>query len=166
MRLSAAPKGMAAAESARCRRAPKARVAGKRRPPETAARSATGRLAAAFGLRQWRTRAAGDAASRAVAVCAAKSIAEDIQAGLEYVIPEGFRLAQQHLDREEAGKRDYPWLADAHCTPALRSNSTLITRYRSVRASRVSRTRLRSARKSGSLIAVKSSLSFMTFPLR
>jgi hypothetical protein len=37
--------------------------------------------------------------------------------------------------RPEAGKRDYPWLADAHVTPALRSNSMLITRYRSVRAS-------------------------------
>lgn len=67
-----------------------------------------------------RARAAGDATSRAVAILAAKPVAEDIQAGLKHVIPKGLRLAQQDLHRQEAGKRDYPWLADAHWTPALR----------------------------------------------
>ena len=50
----------------------------------------------------------------AVAVLAAKAVAEDIQASLKHVIPEELRSRQQDLHRQEAGKRDYPRLADAH----------------------------------------------------
>jgi len=63
------------------------------------------------------------------------------------------------------GCPSYPRLADAHFAPALRSNSLARSRIRPVRASRSSRTRLYSARKSGSFIAVKSSLSLIALSL-
>lgn len=104
--------------------------------------------------------------SRAVAVSAAKPVAEEIQARLKHVIPEGLRLAQQDFHSEEARKRDYPWLAGAHLAFALRSNSSVIFRMRLASASSVSRTRPYSVRKSGSFISVKSSLSsFMALSL-
>jgi hypothetical protein len=80
-------------------------------------------------IRSWITAAAvGDIASLAATSSVAKPVAEDIQARLKHVIPKGLRLGQQDLHCQEAGKRDYPRLVDAHWTPALRSNSTFITR--------------------------------------
>jgi hypothetical protein len=72
--------------------------------------------------------AAGDTASLAVTSSIAKPVAEDVKASLKHVIPKGLGLGQQDLHCQEAGKRDYPRLDDAHWTPALRSNSTFITR--------------------------------------
>ena len=62
------------------------------------------------------------AASRAVAVLAAKAVAEDIQASLKHVIPEGLRLAQQDLHRQRRGSAIIPgWLMPTALPPSGRT---------------------------------------------